>query len=246
MIILGIDVGGSGIKAAPVNIETGELTAERKRYETPNPATPEAMVEVIANLIRDFDWKGPVGIGFPAVVQQGVVKTASNIDKKWIGQNLEKLVSEKTGCPAFGLNDADAAGMAEFHFGAGVHKGVVMVITVGTGVGTAVFSNGMLLPNTELGHIDLNGKNAEKQVSDATRKREDLDWSTWAKRFSLYLNELERLFWPDLFILGGGVCKKFDKFEKDLKITTPLVTAKLQNEAGIIGAAIYAGKNNAA
>jgi polyphosphate glucokinase len=240
MHVLGIDVGGSGIKGAPVDTLTGTLLAERHRIETPQPATPEAVVDAIAAVIGHFKWKGVVGVGFPAVVQRGIVKTAANIDKKWIGKNLETLVFEQTGCQTYALNDADAAGTAEFHFGAGVKQGVVIVITVGTGVGTAVFANGHLVANTELGHIELNGKDAEKQVSDAARKKEDMSWEAWAKKFSSYLNAIENLFWPDLFILGGGVCKKFDKFEKLLKIRTPLVTAKLQNEAGIIGAAIHA------
>lgn len=245
MNVLGIDVGGSGIKGAPVNTKTGELLAERIRKETPQPATPAAVEQVIAEIAKEFNWTGPIGIGFPAVVQQGVVKTASNIDKTWIGEHLEKRVSEKTGCPAFGVNDADAAGMAEFTFGAGVKNGVVMVVTVGTGVGTALFTNGHLVPNTELGHIELDGKNAEKQVSDAARKAENLEWDVWAARFSNYLNRLEFLIWPDLFILGGGISKKFDKFEKELRITTPLVTATLQNEAGIVGAALYAASRYA-
>jgi polyphosphate glucokinase len=245
MNVLGIDVGGSGIKGAPVDTLTGTLLAERFRVETPQPATPAAVVSAINQVVKQFQWKGLIGIGFPAVVQQGVVKTAANIDKKWIGQNLEQLVLKETGCHTYGVNDADAAGTAEFHFGAGIKKGVVFVITVGTGVGTAVFANGHLLANTELGHIELNGKDAEKQVSDAARKKEDMSWEEWAKKFSGYLNAIENLFWPDLFILGGGVCKKFDKFENLLTIRTPLVTAKLQNEAGIIGAAIHARDTHA-
>lgn len=247
MHVLGIDVGGSGIKGAVVDTKSGELITERHRIDTPQPATPEAVVQTIAAVISHFNWKGIVGIGFPAAVQHGIVRTASNIDKSWIGRNLDGLVTEATGCPCYSLNDADAAGIAEFEFGAAHPDGTVFIITVGTGLGTCMFSNGTLVPNTELGHINLDGVgNAEKYASDATRKREDLKWSRWAARFSKYLNELEKLFWPDLFIIGGGASKKIEKFKGDLKIKTKLVAAQLKNEAGIVGAAIHAKNEDVA
>lgn len=243
MEILGIDFGGSGIKAAPVNINTGLLTAERHRIETPQPATPEAVGEVIDQLIKHFNWKGKVGIGFPAAIQKGIVKTAANIDKSWINTPVDQFISEKTGCKAYTVNDADAAGIAEMAHGAGKNKsGVIMVLTVGTGIGTAIFNNGQLLPNTEIGHLQFKDITIEKYASDATRKRLDLNWKKWGTRFSKVVNHYENLFYPDMFILGGGISRKYDKFEEYLDIKTPLLPAKLLNDAGIIGAAMYAAK----
>ena len=239
MDILGIDIGGSGIKGAPVNSKSGELIAERKRIPTPDPATPEEITETFAQIVKDFNWSGPIGCGFPAVVRNGIVGTASNIDKKWIGVNVRQLFTQAAGSETVVVNDADAAGVAEIAFGAGRgHKGVVVIITVGTGLGTAVFSNGHLFPNTELGHIIMDGKIAEHYTSDAVRKKEDLSWKKWSTRFNAYLAEIERLIWPDLIIIGGGVSKKQEKFFHYLETKTKILPAKLLNEAGIIGAAM--------
>jgi polyphosphate glucokinase len=242
MTIMGIDVGGSGIKGVPVNVETGEFVGERFRLPTPDEAQPEDMAETVAEIIRHFDWKGPVGMGFPAVVRNGTVYTAANIHKSWIETNGEKLFSDKTGCPFYMLNDADAAGVAEMKFGIGrkYPKGVVMMITIGTGLGTAMFVDGKLVPNLELGHIEIRGKDAESRASDAARQRKDMSWEEWGRKFDEYLGWLERLFWPDLFVLGGGTSKQFDKFQPYLHLHTEVVPAELLNQAGIIGAALYA------
>jgi len=239
--ILGIDIGGSGIKGAPVDIKTGKLTELRHRIPTPIPATPESVALIIKRIVEHFGWKGPVGCGFPAVVQNGIVKTAANIDKSWIGVNAQDLFTKTTGLPTIVLNDADAAGMAEVKYGAGrKFKGTILLVTVGTGIGSVVFSKGKLLPNTEFGHIILNGQDAELYASDAVRKNENLDWDVWAKRFDEYLHELERLLWPELIIIGGGVSKKKKKYADYLTVKSKVVAAKLQNEAGLIGAALAA------
>ncbi len=242
MEVLGIDVGGSGIKGAPVDVETGQLTAERYRLPTPESALPEEVSLVVAQIIEHFQWKNAVGVGFPAAIKHGVVQTAANIHPTWIGTNAGNLFSEKSGCPVSVLNDADAAGLAEMIFGAGkdFSKGVVLMITIGTGIGTALFSDGVLVPNTELGHIEIRGKDAERRSSDAARQRKDWTWAEWAKRLNEHLERLEALFWPDLFILGGGVIKNHEKFFPYLKLRTPFVPAKLGNQAGIVGAAWYA------
>lgn len=242
MLILGVDIGGSGIKGAIVDTETGELTTERHRIETPQPATPEAVAAVLAKLVKHFDWSGLVGCGFPAAIQHGVVRTASNISNEFIGTNIDSLFSAATNCPCFNVNDADAAGMAEMQFGEGAGQaGVVLLITIGTGIGTALFTDGRLMPNTELGHIYLeNGMVAERYTSDATRKTEDLGWKTWGARFNSYLTTMDKLFWPDLIILGGGASKKFDKFNPQLTVDTPVKPAAFLNQAGIVGAALYA------
>ncbi len=241
MEVLGIDIGGSGVKGAPVNIKTGELTGERHRLSTPQPATPQAVAETLLSLVTHFDWAGSIGCGFPAVVQNGIARTAANIDKSWIDTNVEILFSEATGCPTRVLNDADAAGLAEMEFGAGKNsKGTVIMITVGTGLGTAIFTDGHLLPNSEFGHIMLNGKIAEHYASDIIRKQEDLSWEKWAERFDNYLHNIEALFWPNLIIIGGGVSKekKWRKFSQNLTLRTEVVQAQLKNHAGIIGAAL--------
>jgi polyphosphate glucokinase len=243
MEILGIDVGGSGIKGAPVDTEMGTLLAPRYRIPTPKPAKPEAIATTVNQIAEHFEWQGPIGCGFPAVVQHGVVYTAANIHKSWIGQNIEELFQKETGCPIRVLNDADAAGLAEMAFGAGKDQdGVVLIITLGTGIGTALFTEGVLLPNTELGHIEIRGKEAERRASDATRKRKDLSWKRWSHRVDEYLRTMEDLFWPDLIIVGGGVSKKSHKFFPRLTARTEIVAAKLRNEAGIIGAAMAALK----
>jgi len=239
MKVLGIDIGGSGIKGAPVNTKTGELLGERYRIPTPQPSTPKAVAKVIAKIARHFDWKGPIGCGFPGVVQGGITKSAANVDKAWIGADAAGLIGKATGCPTKVYNDADVAGLAEMAFGAGKdRKGVVMLITIGTGLGTCIFTEGVLLPNTELGHIEFNGQDAELFASDAARKREDLSWKKWGKRFDAYLNYLYKLFSPDLIILGGGASKKFEKFSEYITVPTEVVTAETLNEAGIIGAAL--------
>ena len=241
MEILGIDVGGSGIKGAPVNTTTGVLTAERVRLPTPDPSKPAPVAETVAEVVRSFDWNGPVGCGFPTVVRQGVIYTAANISKKWIGENAAVLFSKASGCPVYVINDADAAGLAEMTFGAGRgRQGVVMIVTIGTGLGVSLFTDGHLLPNAELGHILLDGKDAELTASDAARKRLDLSWEEWAKNFNKYLNRLEQLLWPDLIILGGGASKKQEKFLPYLDVKAEVVLAQFLNDAGIVGAALAA------
>jgi polyphosphate glucokinase len=241
MEILGIDVGGTGIKGAPVNLDTGELAYERYRLPTPESARPEEVADTINELVTHFTWKGPIGMGFPAAVQNGIVRTAANIHKSWIGTNAAALFSDRTGCSSYVVNDADAAGLAEMAFGAGRGvNGLVMMITVGTGIGTALFVDGILVPNTELGHIEIRGKDAERRSSDAVRQRKELSWEKWAGQLSEHLERLEDLFWPDLYIIGGGVSKSSEKFFPYLKVRTPLVVAQLLNQAGIVGAAMYA------
>lgn len=242
METLGIDIGGSAIKGTIVNTETGEFVAERFRIETSQPAPVQEVIDTVVKLVNHFSWKGNVGCGFPAVVQNGVVKTASNIDKAFIGVNANELFSEATGCHVNVVNDADAAGFAELNFGSVKNfRGLAIFLTIGTGIGSAFFNKGKLIPNTELGHIYLkNGLKGEKYTSDAVRKRENLSWGEWSIRFNDYLMYLEKLFYPELFIIGGGSSKKFDKFESVLTLNTPVVPAKLLNDAGIIGAAMFA------
>jgi len=241
MDILGIDIGGSGIKGAPVDLNHGILAAERLRIATPQPATPDAVADTVGRIIRHFNWTGPVGCGLPSVVQNGVARTAANIDSSWIGTDVRTMLSQRTGCPVTVINDADAAGIAEMRFGAGRGRnGTILMVTVGTGLGTALFRDGTLVPNTELGHLLLNGKVAEKYASAAAREDLGLSYKTWAKRLDLYLHQLQSLFWPDLFILGGGISKKHEKFFPFLTIETEFLPAVLRNQAGIVGAALAA------
>ncbi len=241
MEILGIDIGGTGIKGAPVDVVAGKLLAERNRLETPEGAKPAEVSQVVAQLASSFGWSGPIGFGFPAAVRHGIAMTAANISKKWIGTNVEELFSAATGCPVKVVNDADAAGLAEMQFGAGLGvTGVVLIVTIGTGLGTAVFTDGHLLPNAELGHIEIECKDAELSASDAARKRNQQEWGEWAKVLNLYLATLEKLLWPDLIILGGGVIKKQERFLPLLKLKAKVVPAQLQNDAGIVGAALAA------
>ncbi|MDM8564923.1 ROK family protein [Candidatus Halobeggiatoa sp. HSG11] len=243
MEILGIDIGGSGIKGAPVNIETAELTTDRHRIPTPEISTPDAVSEVILELIQHFAWQGPIGCTFPAVIKQGVVKTAANIDNSWIGVNGEELIHAKTGCKTLLLNDADAAGIAEMEFGAGKgNSGVVIIHTFGTGIGSAIFVNGQLVPNTEFGRLEIRCKEAEQRASARNRTEEDLKWKAWTWRVNEFLERMETLFWPDLLIIGGGVSRKHNKFLHLLKARAEIVPAQMLNQAGIIGAAIAAGK----
>ncbi|WP_163323445.1 polyphosphate--glucose phosphotransferase [Draconibacterium mangrovi] len=239
MEVLGIDFGGSGIKGAIVDTKTGELVTERHRIETPQPATPDAVAEVMAELTEHFNWKGKVGVGVPAVVKNGVMLSAANIDNSWIGQEINKQLSEKTGCEVECVNDADAAGIAEIHFGAGAKtKGMVFLLTVGTGIGTVIFIDKHLVPNLELGHLEFKGKTIERYSADSVRKRKDLSWEEWGKRFNNALDYYDRMFNPNLFIVGGGVSKKMDKFEEYINVDTPVVPAEMENNAGIIGAAL--------
>jgi polyphosphate glucokinase len=239
--ILGIDIGGSGIKGAPINTKNGRILESRYRIDTPDPSTPKAVALAITQMVKHFKWKGPVGCGFPGVIQNGYSRTAANVDKGWIDANINKLLSNSTGLPVYAINDADAAGLAEMKFGAGRdQKGVVLLLTIGTGIGTVLFSNGKLVPNLEMGHIELHGKDAEKQVSDAVRKELDLSWEEWAKRFNEYLRAMEDLLWPDLIILGGGASKKTENFIQFLKVRAKIVPAELLNEAGLVGAALAA------
>jgi len=246
MQILGVDIGGSGIKGAPVEVKRGMLAAERYRIPTPQPSTPDAVADAVAKIVKHFRWKGPIGCTFPSVIKKGIVYSAANVDKSWIGVNGRKILQKKTGCPVLLLNDADAAGLAEMEFGAGRgHQGVVFVITLGTGIGTAIFVNGELLPNTELGHVGMRVRKggfveAEEYASDRIRKEKKLSYKKWARRVNEYFDELEALFSPDLFILGGGVSKKHDEFLPLLKTRAHVVPAQLLNEAGIVGAALAA------
>lgn len=239
MQILGIDIGGSGIKGALVDTQTGKMLAERYRLLTPKSAKPAPMAKTVSKLVTHFEWTGPVGCGFPAVVRNGKVYTAANIHASWIGADVENLFTEATGCPTIVVNDADAAGLAEMSFGAGRgHKGVVLLVTIGTGLGTVLFTNGELLPNSELGHIEIDCEDAELKASDAARKRDQISWKKWARRFDKYLTSLERLIWPDLIILGGGAVKNFADFSPYLTVNAQVVVAQFMNEAGIVGAAL--------
>jgi polyphosphate glucokinase len=247
MIALGIDVGGSGIKGALVDTASGELTSERLRLKTPRPSKPEAVIGRISRLVEKIGFDGPIGVGFPTVVRQGVVRSAANIDKSWIGYPGQEEMSRATGCPVTLLNDADAAGTAEMKFGAGQgERGLVMIITLGTGIGTALFSQGILVPNTELGHLYLPGQmeDAESTATDRARTEGKLGWKVWAGQLNEYLSHLERLFSPDLFILGGGVSKKQEKFIPLLRLQARVAPAVLRNEAGIVGAALAAAQKS--
>lgn len=239
MATLGIDIGGSGIKGAPVDMVEGKLLEARYRVETPQPATVEDVVNSVAEVARHFNWTGEIGCGFPSVVKKGTIYTAANIDSGWIGVNAKAQIEAQTNCRTHLINDADAAGLAEMHFGAGRdNKGVVFMVTVGTGIGTALFTNGELLPNTELGHMIIRGKEAEHRASNKIRLDKELSWKNWGRRFNEYLFDIERLFWPDLIIIGGGMSKNYAKFAPFLTIRTPHVPAQMLNEAGIIGAAM--------
>ena len=243
MTILGIDIGGTGIKGAPVNVETGELLAERFRIPTPHPALPNAVADVVGEIAKHFEYSGPAGVTFPAIVKKGVIYSAANVDESWIGTDAAELFRSHLGHPATVINDADAAGVAEMKFGAGRgRKGVVILLTFGTGIGSAIFLDGKLLPNTEFGHLEIRGKDAEKRASEKVREDRDMSWKEWADRVSEYLGHLEKLFSPDLYIIGGGVSNKADKFLPFLTAKTEVLieAAQMRNEAGIIGAACLA------
>jgi len=244
--ILGIDIGGSGIKGAIVNTETGELLSERLRLATPKPSTPENIANTVKELIGQFDYSGPVGCSFPTVVIDGKAITSGNIDKSWKGTQIDKLFYEKTGLDFIVHNDADVAGLAEMKLGAGKGlKGMVIMVTVGTGLGTGIFYNGMLVPNIELGRVlGKDGKPIEFYAADSARKKHDLSFSKWGKRFNFFLKHIVRVFSPNHFIIGGGVSKHMHKFEDQLTIDVPMSVAAFKNNAGIIGAAIAAEKTN--
>jgi polyphosphate glucokinase len=242
--MLGIDVGASGIKGAIVDLTTGEFIGERFRLEMPEESTPENAAKVINDIVKHFNYTGRIGLGFPSVVKDGLVSTAANLDKSWIGCNVDEIVGKATGCEVISINDADAAGLAEARFGHGKGKmGTVVLITIGTGLGSAVFTDGHLLRNTEFGHIMMkNGLIGEKYAADSIRKKEDLSLKKWAKRFDEYLNLIELYLQPNLIILGGGASKFFEEFKHRFTIKTPIVPAMLLNTAGIVGAAIYASE----
>ena len=236
---IGIDFGGTGIKAAPVRLDTGELLEERHRIETPAKSTPEAVGEIMGQLCDSFpESTGPVGVAVPAVVRRGVVLSAANIDNSWIGVDADALLTKRLDRPVHVLNDADAAGHAEMQYGAAQGRdGLVIVTTLGTGIGSALLWNGVLVPNSELGHLEIDGHDAEKQAATSAREREGLSWEDWAKRLTIYYRTLEKLFCPELFVVGGGVSKKAGKFLPLIEIETEIVVAKLKNNAGIVGAA---------
>lgn len=241
-LALGVDVGGSGIKGAPVDLDTGLLTRERLRVDTPRPATPETVVDVIGQVVAAFTGEigpgAPIGVTIPGVVMHGVVHTAANIDPSWIGTDLEALIEDRLDRDVVVLNDADAAGVGEIHYGAAKGtEGLVILTTLGTGIGSAVIHDGVLVPNSELGHLEIDGHDAESRAAASVKKAEGLSWEEWAQRLSRYYQVLESLTWPDLFVVGGGVSKKPERFLPLIECRTPLVAATLANTAGIIGAA---------
>ena len=242
MHALGIDIGGTGIKAAPVDVATGKLLAYRQKILTPRPAVPGAVAEVVKQLTTSFDWSGPVGITFPGVVTDGVTRTAANLDPAWIGLDAASLFGKATEDQVRVLNDADAAGVAEMTFGAGIGElGTVLMQTFGTGIGSALFTQGILVPNTEFGHVEIRGEDAEKRASEHAKELHDLSWGKWAGRVDEYLAHVEALLWPSLFIIGGGISRRADKFIPLLtNVRARIVPAVMQNNAGIVGAAMAA------
>jgi polyphosphate glucokinase len=237
----GVDIGGSGIKGCLVDLDKGLLDGERIRIETPQPSMPGPVSEVVARIVDSFGWTGRIGVTFPGVMKAGVARTAANVDKSWIGTNLAAELEPHIPGTVQTLNDADAAGIAEMRYGAGRdQRGVVLMLTFGTGIGSALFVDGVLVPNTEFGHIEVDGEDGEKKASAAAREREELSYEKWAKRVDRYLDTLERSLWPDLIIVGGGVSKKAEKWVPLLSTRTPVVPAELQNDAGIVGAALAA------
>jgi polyphosphate glucokinase len=243
-LVMGIDVGASGIKGGIVDTSTGEMLTERLKVATPMPSTPMAMARAFKELVNMHQWKdGLIGVGFPSIVIDGVALSAANIDAQWIGTNIEKVFGDVTGCPVVAVNDADAAGIAEVQFGVGKdEKGTVILITIGSGLGSAVFTDGHLVRNTEFGHFILKGKVAEHYASDKARQEEKLSWEEWGERFNRYLLHLNRLMSPNVIILGGGTSKKYDKFSAQITLNVPIKIANYRNKAGAIGAAIYASQ----
>jgi polyphosphate glucokinase len=242
--LLGIDIGGSGIKGGIVDVNAGEMLGDRHRIPTPQPATPEACMDVIQQIQAHFAYSGPVGVAYPGVIQKGRTMTAANMHDGWVGFNAAEQIGAVTGGPVRMINDADAAGLAEASFGAGRgHTGVILIVTIGTGLGSSLVTDGELMPNTEFGHIIMaNGKECEHYASDAVRKAEDLSWDEWGARFNEVLTYYHALLWPDLIILGGGASKKMKKYGHQLDVPTEIVPAELRNQAGIVGAAAYAAR----
>jgi polyphosphate glucokinase len=239
--VIGVDVGGTGIKGALVDTELGELVTARIRVPTPHPGTPGQVARTVSEIVGQVDAAGAVGVTLPAVVRSGIVETASNIDASWIGTDAAALLEAELARPVVVVNDADAAGVAEVRWGAGRDvSGTVVVITLGTGIGSGLFIDGCLVPNTELGHLHLHHGDAEDWAAESIREHDDLSWRKWAARVDAYLHTLEALLWPTLIIVGGGVSKKADKFLPHLTVRTPVVAAQLHNEAGIAGAALLA------
>lgn len=245
MELLGIDIGGSGIKASIVDAETGNILSDRKRIPTPQPAKPDAVAKVVNEIIKSLDWKGSVGVSFPTIIKNGKALHYGNLHKSWQGTQIDELFKKYCGLDFYVLNDADAAAMAVMKFGAGKDKkGLVITITLGTGIGSGVFFNGKLLPNFELGRIyGKKGDIMESFAADSARKREDLSYKEWGKRVNFFLSHVEQTMCPELIIIGGGVSKKMDKFKKHITIETPVIPAQLLNDAGIIGAAMFALEN---
>ncbi len=239
MELFGIDVGGSGIKGAKVNLETGELSSERFRLATPQPATPKAMAQTVKEVLEHFDWKGPVGVGFPTIVANGQCKSQSNLHEDWLGVQIDELFKKTCGNDFNIVNDADAAGLAEMNFGAGKGKdGLVLTVTLGTGIGSGMFYNGVLIPNSELGHLRYKKfKPVERYAADSARKRNELSYDEWAERLDYFFNYVNRVCSPDLIIVGGGASKKWEKLAPHFSDNN-LVVAQTRNEAGIIGAAM--------
>ena len=243
MNILGIDIGGSGIKGALVDVATGELTTERLRIDTPQPSKPKAVIKIVTQIVKHFNYEGSLGVGFPAIVRQGITRSAANVDDGWINYPAAQKITEATDCQATVRNDADVAALAEVKFGAGQGQmGAVLVFTLGTGIGSAMFVDGKLVPNMELGHVYLPGhkKDAEFYATDRIRKKQDLSWQVWGQRLNEYFQFIEGLFSPDLIIVGGGVSKKHEKFLPYVDVQAQIVPAALRNEAGIVGAALTA------
>lgn len=244
-LAFGVDIGGSGIKGAPVDLATGELAGDRLRIPTPQPATPDAVAAVVAEVVGSFGLGPdvPVGVTFPAVIQHGVARSAANVDDSWIGTSVDDAVAAATGRSVHTVNDADAAGYAEVVYGAARGRaGVVLVATLGTGIGSCLVVDGVLVPNTEFGHLEIDGHDAESRAADSAREREDLSWAQWAQRLQRYFRVVEDLLWPDLIVIGGGVSKKHKEFLPLLDLRTPIVPAELRNAAGIVGAAALAAK----
>ena len=242
MELLGIDIGGSGIKGAIVDTEKGEFVGERYRIDTPQPAKPEPVADVVAEIVQHFNYTGPIGVTFPAILKNGVAYSAANVDQDFIGTDIAALIQRVTGQATLVLNDADAAGIAEMQFGAGRgNLGSVIILTLGTGIGSAMFRKGVLFPNSELGHIFLsNKKEAEDYASDRIRRDEELGWKKWGRRVNRYLQHVDFIFSPDLIIIGGGVSRKYEKYFPQIEISAKLVPAELRNDAGIVGAALAA------
>jgi polyphosphate glucokinase len=238
---LGIDIGGSGIKGAPVVLATGQFARERLRLDTPQPSSPDAVADIVEQIAASFagdTGNSPIGVTVPGVVTNGVVRTAANIDPAWIGTDAEKLLTDRLGRPVTLVNDADAAGVGELHYGSARNtEGLVLVTTLGTGIGSALLYNGVLIPNSELGHLEIDGHDAEHRAAASAREDKSLSWPEWAERLQRYYSHVEDLLWPDLIVVGGGVSRKADKFLPLLHLRAPIVAAQLENQAGIVGAA---------